>query len=292
MTVLITHSVGPDRAPALRDALCERGVPAEAIGVAATPEETTRQIETAAGIITGRLDEATLAAADDLRWVQALSAGVDSYPQQRLSEREIVLTTSSGVHAEPIGEQVLGYLLAFERRFPTLFAQQADAYWERQEGTELRGKTVGVIGVGAIGTRVVELASAVGCRTVGTKRDVSAAPAAIDEIRPADEYQSVAAESDYLVLACPLTDETTGLIGMDELRLLGDEGVLVNIARGEVCDEAALTTALQYHLIGGAALDTFETEPLPSDSPLWSLSNTIITPHMAGSTPQKLDRWG
>lgn len=290
-TVLFTHTVGPERGPDLRDRLVERGVSPEATRVATTPEETAEAIETADGIVTGRLDEETLERAASLRWVQALSAGVDSYPQETLRDRSVALTTSSGIHAEPIGEQVLGYLLAFERRFPTLFDQQAASHWERREGTELRGKTVGVIGVGAIGTRVAELVSAVGCRTLGTKRDLSDVPEAIDEIHPADDYRTVAEASDYLVLACPLTEETEGLIGFDELRLLGEEGVLVNVARGAVCDEDALTTALQYHVIRGAALDTFETEPLPEESPLWDLSNTIVTPHMAGSTPHKPERW-
>ncbi|MFC7135532.1 NAD(P)-dependent oxidoreductase [Halobaculum litoreum] len=97
--------------------------------------------------------------------------------------------------------------------------------------------------------------------------------------------------ADYLVLACPLTDETEGLIGGDELRLLGGDGVLVNVARGEVCDQKALVGALRSHLIRGAALDVFETEPLPEDSRLWGLSNAIVTPHMAGSTPHKPERW-
>lgn len=290
-TVLFTHTVGPDRGERLREAVVEMGLPREATRVTSQPDETREAITTAEGIVTGRLDESTLDTAEQLRWVQALSAGVDSYPQAALRERNVALTNSSGVHAEPIGEQVLGYMLAFERRFPTLFDQQADARWERREGTELRGKTVGVIGVGAIGTRVAELTSAVGCRTIGTKRDLSTVPDAIDTIHPADEYRTVAAESDYLVLACPLTDETRGLIGYDELRLLGGDGRLVNVARGAVCDEDALTTALQYHTIAGAALDTFETEPLPADSPLWNLSNVIVTPHMAGSTPGKLTRW-
>lgn len=290
-TLLFTHTVGPKRGPMLREMLVDRGLPADALRVATTPDETDDLIGTADGIVTGRLAAETLERADALQWVQALSAGVDSYPTDRLRERGIVVTNSSGVHAEPIGEQVLGYMLAFERRFPTLFAQQEQSHWERREGTELREKTVGVIGVGAIGTRIAELAGAVGCRTIGTKRDLSDVPDAIDEIYAADEYRTVARESEYLVVACPLTEETRGLIGMDELRLLGENGVVVNVARGAVCDEDALVTALQYHVIRGAALDTFETEPLPDDSPLWELSNTIVTPHMAGSTPYKPERW-
>lgn len=148
-----------------------------------------------------------------------------------------------------------------------------------------------MIGVGAIGTRVAELGSALGMDVLGTKRDLDSMPDVVDDAYPADEHRTVCRESDYLVLACPLTDETEALIGMDELRLLGEDGVLVNIARGGVCDQSALVRACQAHLIRGAALDVFEEEPLPSDSPLWNLSNVIVTPHMAGSTPKKLGRW-
>jgi phosphoglycerate dehydrogenase-like enzyme len=290
-TILLTHTVGPDRGANLRDALVAAGVPADALTIATTPEETRASITDAEGIVTGRLSEDLLDHAEKLRWVQALSAGVDSYPVEALREREITLTNASGVHAEPIGEQVLAYMLTFERRLHTLARQQTERRWERQEGGELRGKTLGVIGVGAIGTRVAELGSALGMDVLGTKRDLDAMPAVVDEAYPADEYRAVCRESDYLVLACPLTEETEGLIGFDELRLLGEDGVLVNIARGEVCKQRALVRACQAHLIRGAALDVFEEEPLPADSPLWDLSNVIVTPHMAGSTPEKMGRW-
>jgi phosphoglycerate dehydrogenase-like enzyme len=290
-TLLLTHTVGPDRATNLRDALVGAGVPADALTIATTPDETRAKIADAEGIVTGRLSADLLDAAERLRWVQALSAGVDSYPVERLRERGITLTNASGVHAEPIGEQVLAYMLTFERRLHTLARQQTERRWERQEGGELRGKTLGVIGVGAIGTRVAELGSALGMDVLGTKRDLDSMPAVVDEAYPADEHRAVCRESDYLVLACPLTDETAGLIGMDELRLLGENGVLVNIARGEVCDQSALVRACQAHLIRGAALDVFEEEPLPADSPLWNLSNVVVTPHMAGSTPEKMGRW-
>jgi phosphoglycerate dehydrogenase-like enzyme len=290
-TLLFTQTVGPERGPNLRDAVVEAGAPADALRVAATPEETFDTIPDAEGIVTGRLPDGLLDAAENLRWMQILSAGYDAYPVEKLSERGIALTNASGIHAEPIGEQVLAYLLSFERRLHTLARQQEENRWERREGGELRGKTLGVIGVGAIGTRVAELGSALGMDVLGTKRDLDSMPDVVDHAYPADEHRAVCRESDYLVLACPLTDETEGLIGMDELRLLGEDGVLVNIARGGVCDQSALVRACQAHLIRGAALDVFEEEPLPADSPLWNLSNVIVTPHMAGSTPKKLGRW-
>ena len=288
-TLLLTHTVSPDASEALIEALrAELSEPA--LLNAETPAEAEDLLPTADALITGGLDADLLDDAD-IEWVQALSAGVDSYPQERLAARGIALTNASGVHAEPIGEQVLGAMLAFERGFLDAMEQKERRSWERIEGGELRGKTLGIVGVGAIGGRVAELGSAFGMEVLGTKRDPDTAPAAVDDCFGADEYTTVCRRADHLVLACPLTEETRGLIGAEELRLLGGDGVLVNVARGAVVEEDALVRALQYGRIRGAALDVFETEPLPADSPLWRLSNVLLTPHMAGSTPKKAERW-
>ncbi len=288
-TLLLTHTVPPETSEELLDAL-RAEIPDAELLTAATPEETGDLLPAADALITGRLDADLLADAE-IEWVQALSAGVDSYPQAALQERDIALTNASGVHAEPIGEQVLGGMLAFERGFLDAMAQKERNSWERVEGAELHGKTLGIVGVGAIGTRVAELGSAFGMGVLGTKRDPDTAPEAVDECFGPDGHTELCRRADHLVLACPLTPETEGLIGADELRLLDGDAVLVNVARGEVVDEDALVRALQYGWIRGAALDVFETEPLPADSPLWNLSNVLLTPHMAGSTPKKSERW-
>ncbi|PSQ18029.1 D-2-hydroxyacid dehydrogenase [Halobacteriales archaeon QS_8_69_26] len=296
-TVLIPHAVGADRAAEVREAIAAAGgsdpagwVPPSAIRTAVTLEESRRGIRDAEVVVTFRLSEELLDAAENLRWVQALSAGVDHYDRDRLSEMGVALTNASGVHAEPIAEQVLGYVLAFERGLVTAMRNKERGVWERHSPGELRGKTVGVVGVGAIGTRVAEFCSVLGMEVVGSKRDTGDVPEAVDEIHGSDGIYDVLLAADYAVLACPLTDETRGLIGSDELRALGDDGVLVNVARGEVVDQDALTRALQNHSVRGAALDVFEEEPLPSDSVLWDLSNVLITPHNAGSTPHYYDR--
>lgn len=288
-TLLVTHTVPPETAEELLDALREE-LPDADILSAATPEETDERLDQADALITGRLDADLLARAD-VQWVQALSAGVDSYPQEAMEEAGIVLTNASGVHAEPIGEQVLGAMLSFERRFLESQRNKERNSWERVEGGELKGKTLGIVGVGAIGGRVAELGSAFGMEVLGTKRNPETMPEVVDEAFGADGYTELCRRADYLVVACPLTEETEGLIGSAEFRLLSRDAVLVNIARGEVADEEALIRALQYGQIRGAALDVFETEPLPADSPLWDLSNVLLTPHMAGSTPKKAGRW-
>lgn len=287
--VLLPHSVGSDRAETLAGAV--RDVVDGELRIARTPAETLELVEDAPVVLTNRLTEDQLEAAEELEWVHALSAGVDHFDREALRERDVLLTNSSGIHAEPIAEQVLCYMLTFERNLHEARCNQERGVWERVEGGELRGKTLGIIGVGSIGGRVAELGSALGMTVLGTKRDLETMPGAVDEAFAADDFYPVLDRADYVVLACPLTDDTERLLDMDAFRAMGGESVLVNVGRGALCDQDHLVSALQHRIIRGAALDVFEEEPLPSDSVLWDLSNVIVTPHMAGSTPHKADRW-
>jgi len=241
-------------------------------------------------VLTFRLSEEQLAAAPDLRWVQALNAGVDSYPQEALVERGVALTNSSGIHAEQMGQQVLGYMLVFERRIHEGIRQQHAGEWERYSGGELSDDTLGVVGLGAIGSRVGEYGKRMGMDVIGTKRDPATAPECADRCYPADELDSVLDEADYLVVACPLTDETEGLIDADAFERLDDEAVVVNIARGPIVEQSALVDALDAGEVRGAALDVTDPEPLPADSPLRERYDVVLTPHMAGSSPYYFDR--
>lgn len=284
---VIPHLVSPETAREFASAVGDRAT----LRRASTPAETRELLPEAAALVTFRLPEDVWTAAGNLRWIQVLSAGVDHLDLDAVADHDVALTNASGVHAEPIAEQVLGYMLTFERRLHEAARNQHRGIWESPgEAGELADRTVGIVGVGAIGSRVAELAAAFGCEVVGTKRDPSEAPDAVDEIYPADEYWELLDRADHLVLACPLTDETRGLIGADELRALSPEAVLVNIARGEVVDQDALVRTLRRGGIAGAALDVFAEEPLPDDSPLWDLSNVVVTPHMAGSTPHYVER--
>ena len=272
------------------DALSEavrEAVPEIDLRVARTPSESRRAIEAATVVLATNVPSDLLEGAENLELIQALSAGVDFWDLKPIRDRGITLTTAAGVHAESIAEQVLGYLLAFERGLHTGIRQQHRRSWEWFHGGEIRGKTLGIVGVGAIGTRVAELAQAFDMTVIGTKRDVGNAPDSVDVIHPPDELFTILPQSDYLLIACPLTPETRGLIGREALGALPDDAILVNIARGDIVDEAALVRSLQQGRIRGAGLDVFETEPLPRDSPLWGLSNVIMTPHMGGTTPEK-----
>lgn len=285
-TVAASHwSDADELAAAVRDRL-----PDVDLRVARTPAQTDRWIGGAEVLLTSRLDPATLDGADDLRWVQAMSAGVEFYPLDRLRSAGVVLTNASGVHAEPIAEQVLGTMLAFERRLHRACRQQADRTWDWFRGGEILGGTLAIVGVGAIGSRVAELGQAFEMTVLGVKRDLSTIPSPVDEAVPPTDLHDVLARGDYVVVACPLTEETRGMIAETELAVMPSSAVLINVARGPIVDEDDLVYALKQRRIRGAGLDVFDTEPLPEDSPLWGLPNAIITPHMAGSSPQKAGR--
>lgn len=289
--VLIPHYVSSGAREELREGIFDLLTSEDlSLSVAETPAETDEYLENSEVVVTTEFPAERLDDAPELRWIQALSAGVDSYDREALADAGVALTSASGVHAEPIGEQVLAYLLMFERNIQKGMRQQERGVWEGYGGRELRDETVGILGLGAIGGRVAELVSAVGCEVLGTKRDPEGAPEAVDEAFGPGGLHEVLVRSDYVVVTVPLTDETRGLLGEEELNLMDSSAVLVNVARGEIVDEEALTTALQKRHLRGAALDVFEEEPLAPDSVLWDLSNVVVTPHMAGSTPHYYDR--
>ena len=226
------------------------------------------------------------AQAPNLRWVQLTSAGLDRAARSGLIESDFMLTSASGLHATPIGEYVLCLMLMFCKGAERFMRAQGRREWIRYMPQELYGKTVGVVGLGHIGTEVARLAKAFGCRVIGSRRSVTARTkdGLVDELLPPSALPELLAESDFVVLAMPSTPETRHLIGEAELRAMKDTGVLINIARGAVVDEAALVRALKEGTIGGAGLDVFEQEPLPPESELWELENVIMSPHLSGGT--------
>lgn len=288
--LLLAHTVSPNRSSELFPAL-ENRLPADAVENAVTPEETAEKVATADMLVVGQLEAEWLERARQLQLVQSLWAGVDMYPLDGIEAADVAMANASGIHARPIAEQVLGYMLQFERGLLDAFENQRRGVWEHVSGDELGTKTLGIIGVGAIGSRVSELASAFGMKTVGTKRDTSSAHRSVDAIFRASAYHEVLRRADYLVVSCPLTEDTDRMLGIDEFRVLDRDAVVINVARGEIIDEDALVRALQYGLIRGAALDVFEEEPLSQDSTLWDLSNVIVTPHMAWRSSETTRRW-
>ncbi|HWQ15034.1 MAG TPA: D-2-hydroxyacid dehydrogenase [Roseiflexaceae bacterium] len=248
------------------------------------------EVEVAAGWFPPHL----LARAPRLRWLQQWGAGADwllRHPQA--AEMDFVLTNASGVHAVPISEQIIGMLLMFARGLHLAVRAQARREWWRpgRAGVfELAGKTMLLVGVGAIGERTAELASALGMRVEGVRRDPSIAAAGVAAMFGPDQLAARLPHADVVVLTVPLSRETRGLIGAAQLRAMKSTAYLVNIGRGGTVDEAALAEALHEGWIAGAALDVFAEEPLPPGSPLWELENCIITAHYAGNTPAYNER--
>ena len=224
--------------------------------------------------------------APNLKWIQLTSAGADRLLNSGFIEGGVTVTTVSGLHATPIGEFVLAAILMFAKGAPQTMRAQLKREWTRFAPRELSGKTVGVVGLGHIGAEVGRLAKAFGCRVIATKRSATEEHRGLyaDEIMPASELHRLLGESDFVVLSMPLTPETRGMIGEAELRAMKPSAVLVNIARGPVTVEADLIRALREGWIAGAALDVFDKEPLPADSPLWDMENVILTPHISGGT--------
>lgn len=288
VTPVILHTTFGNMAPELADELTARLD--EPPQVAETPEESHDLLSSAEVAIAGRFPDEFLESANDLRWLQAMSAGVDFIDQEAFVARGIALTNAAGVHPQPAAEQTFGCMLTFERQLHVAIENHRRGVWERYSPGELAGKTLGVVGLGAIGARIAELGQAFGMTVIGTKRDTASVPASVDEVYAPADLREVLTRSEYLVLACPLTEDTRGMIGEEQLRAMKSDAVLVNVARGGVVDQDALVRALQYRHIRGAALDVFEEEPLPADSPLWDLSNVLVTPHVAGSTPRYAER--
>jgi phosphoglycerate dehydrogenase-like enzyme len=223
--------------------------------------------------------------APHLRWIQLTSAGVDRAARSGLLETDLLVTSASGLHATPIGEYVLCVMLMFCKGAQRFVRAQDRREWVRYMPQELFGKTVGIVGLGHIGGEVARLAKAFGCRVLGLRRSGAADGSEhVDELLPPAGLPRLLAESDFVVLAVPLTSETRGLIGEAQLRSMKPAAVLINIARGAVVDEQALIRALREGWIAGAGLDVFEQEPLPPESELWGLENVILSPHISGGT--------
>jgi phosphoglycerate dehydrogenase-like enzyme len=243
-----------------------------------------------------------LARAPRLSWVHSASAGVERALTPTARERGVVITNARGVFSRPIAEYVLMMILAISRRLPQLLELQRERTWQPLEGSELRDLTVGIVGLGSIGRSVAALASAFGCRVVAIRRRVEAAGTApgddedvprdvhLDEVLGPERLPELLAQSDFVVLAAPLTPETEGMIDDAALAAMKRGSWLVNVARGRLIDERALLRALGEGRIGGAVLDTFAEEPLPPDSPFYDLPNVIVTPHTSWSSGRVLDR--
>ncbi|RDZ44236.1 D-2-hydroxyacid dehydrogenase [Haloferax sp. Atlit-10N] len=278
-------------AEAYAETLRER-LPDREVALATTPAEE-RDLLSRARVATGfDADEADLEAAENLDLFACVFAGTGHLPIEAFEARDVAVTNASGVHGPNIAEQVLGSLLYFARRFHVAERQQDAGVWQSYPTVELQDSTVTVVGLGALGEAIVDRLEPFGVETVGVRYSPEKG-GPTDEVVGFDDEQGLHdafARGDYVVIACPLTDATRGLVDADAFASMAPDTVLVNVGRGPVVDTDALVSQLRSNGIRGAALDVTDPEPLPSDHPLWDFENVLITPHNAGHTPKYWER--
>ncbi len=252
-------------------------------------------LETAdVAVLAGDLDERHLRA-PRLKWVHCDHAGLNKSARPEVFERGLLVTSSAGRSSPVLAEHAMLFMLALAFNFTGFLDAQRHHQWGIPEQDELRGlygRTVGIAGLGNTGSELAVRAKAMGMRVLGYRRSDAPAPAGVDRVYSAargETIEPLLRESDFVVLAVPLSDSTHHMIGEREFALIKPGAYLVNMARGPVVDEAALLAALHTGRLAGAGLDTFGREPLPPESPLWDAPNVLITPHV---TPQVPDRTG
>jgi D-2-hydroxyacid dehydrogenase (NADP+) len=225
----------------------------------------------------------TLRKAPRLQWLHVFNAGVDHPIYTEMLERGIRLTTSAGSTAVPIAQTAITGLLMLARNFPRWLTAQQERRWDPMRPPDfprdLVGQTAIVLGLGSIGNEIARLAQALGLKVIGIRRSPQQPGDPVDELYPPDKLPQLLPHCDWLIICCPLTSETRGLIDAGMLALLPRGARIINVARGEIIDETAMIAALREQRLGGAYLDVFEKEPLPAESPLWDLPNVLVTPH-------------
>ncbi|WP_254546817.1 D-2-hydroxyacid dehydrogenase [Halomarina pelagica] len=276
----------------LADELRER-LPGYEVARAATPA-AERELVAGAPVVVGHgLRDDLLEAAEALELFACCSAGVDHLPLAELEARGVVVTNASGVHGPNIAEHVVGTVLVFVRNLHVGWERQRNREWRHYQGfhRELSQSTVTVVGLGAIGRAVAERLEPFGAHTIGI-RYTPEKGGPTDEVLGfgEEDFHDALSRTDYLVLACPLTETTRGLVDDAAFETLPSEAVVVNVGRGPIVDTEALTDAIKGNALRGAALDVTDPEPLPADHDLWRMGNVHITPHNSGYTPQYYPR--
>ncbi len=280
--VLITHRIGSSRVEKI---IAQIGDKAEIIF---DPEKS--KIDDVIGdveIIFGDFERRHILNARKLRWVHLGYAGVDMILYPEIVNSDVIITSSKGIHQFHMTEFLFGMILTLTRKFDKIYENQKQKRWDKQVAKEfelLNGKTIGILGLGNIGRQIARVSKAFGMYVIGMKRTKTKVDF-VDEVVTKEEIHHLLENSDFIVLVLPLTDETYHLIGEREFNLMKRKPYFFNIGRGAVVDEKALIDALKDGKIRGAGLDVFEEEPLPPDSPLWTMENVLITPHIAGLFP-------
>jgi D-2-hydroxyacid dehydrogenase (NADP+) len=269
-----------ERAEAYRKALQPK-FPEVTIRAATNEKQLAELVEEMDILLAFRIPDELIRRASRLRWIQSLATGVDYILNLPSLRKEILITSTRGMHGPQMSEMAFLLMLSLSRDLPRIVHNQDAGRWERWPAKLLYGKKVAILGVGVIGEEIARKCKAFGMTVYGidvVRRQIEA----VDYFLGPEDIQQAASETDYLVVVAPYTPQTYRIINGDVLSLMKPTAFLINIGRGELIDEKALIDALNAGKIAGAALDTFVQEPLPASHPFWKMGNVIITPHVGG----------
>lgn len=266
-----------------------RSVASDATVVVSAEEDLAIELKDAE-VFFGYHTPEVFADADQLKWIQATAAGMDVLLSPEVKARNILVTNASGVHAPQVAEMAWALTLSIARGVALYVKQQREHHWEWGPLYDIDGQTAGVIGLGGIGRRYARVAAAFGMKVLAVDAHAVSAPDFVDSLWGMDRLDELIERADVILTSCPYTDETHHLINAERIAKMKPTAIVVNIARGGIIDEDALSVALLEGRIAGAGIDVCETEPLPSDSPLWDVPNLVVTPHCGGLGPARMGR--
>ena len=275
----------------------QREFPELRIAVARTEEEFLRELPDCEILIAMKIKPEQFSLCRKLRWIHSPMAGVTPLLVPGLVSSNVIVTNGRTVHSVPVAEQALAILFALARRLPTCVHLQTERRWGQddfwqpgQRPFELQGKTLGLVGLGAIGNELAPRVRALGMRVLAVRRNPSKGHGMVDRVYPSTALHDMLPEADFVILILPDTPENLHIIGAPEFAKMKRSSYLVNMARGPLVDTDALLQALESGVIAGAGLDVTDPEPLPPEHPLWKLSNVIITPHLGGASDRFWER--
>jgi phosphoglycerate dehydrogenase-like enzyme len=281
--LLWTDSPGPYIDAIAKSGLADRTT-VDALGRANKPSDAQRA-ETSV-LLAGGVPAGLLPTMPNLRWAQALTAGVEGWLALPDLPAGLTLTCARGTHRESMPENILGALFHITKAYAAIVEDQKQSLWRQRVATPLNGKTLGILGLGAVGQEVARLATALGMRVVGTKRRPAAMPG-VAEVLPAERTNEVLAQSDFVLLLLPATAETDNFINAERLGQMQPRAWLLNFGRGHLIKDDDLIAAVSAKTIAGAVLDVFRQEPLPRDHKFWTTEGILVLPHIGGPHPDR-----
>ena len=254
--------------------------------LAPSAKPSAEQLEQTEVLMAYNIPPGVLGAMPKLRWAQAMMAGVENWMALPDLPPELMLTCARGTHEESMPENIIGALFHVAKPYRTVADHQKQSKWVNTVAQPLTGKTLGILGLGAIGQEVARIASALGMRVIGTKRRVAPMPN-VAEVLPGSRTDEVLAQSDFVLLLLPATPETDNFINAARLAKMKPSAWLLNFGRGHIIKDDDLIAAVKAKKIAGALLDVFRQEPLPSEHPFWTTEGIIVLPHIGGPHPQR-----